>query len=100
VLSACASGTVRPRFAGVVRNHVNDLIDLAGICLREPIENQQAIAVFRGGYDMLHRYTSLDDRETHFVGRIEAPSRYFPVIISGESDRTRWWLVPQTAIIQ
>jgi putative DNA primase/helicase len=45
-------------------------------------------------YDMLHRYTSADGRETHFVGRIEARGderKKFIPITYGELNDVRGW---------
>jgi putative DNA primase/helicase len=46
------------------------------------------------GFDMLHRYTSLADRETHFVGRIEGRGdkrKQFVPITYGELNGVRGW---------
>lgn len=40
-----------------------------------PADAGTAPANMLTGFDMVHHYTSLDDRETHFVGRIEARSK-------------------------
>lgn len=46
------------------------------------------------GFDMVHRYTSLDGRETHFVGRVEARAnkrKQFIPITYGELNGVRGW---------